>query len=138
LWLKISATTKAGLRKFSSRLTRKTATKRQSFSERDTVFSGKTLTSTLPVCKSLTTSSDSMKSEVRLSKVVLPAFRDFWKATKSDRYLYYVLKGGRSSGKSAQISINRLVATMKYPINGLVVRRYGIYLRDSVFEQFKW
>lgn len=79
-----------------------------------------------------------MKREVKLSEIVLPAFRDFWKATKSDRYLYYVLKGGRSSGKSAQISINRLVATMKHPVNGLVVRRYGIYLRDSVFEQFKW
>jgi len=79
-----------------------------------------------------------MKKTVKLSNVVLPAFKDFWKATKSDEYLYFVLKGGRSSGKSAQIAINRIVATMRHPVNGLAVRRYAKYLRESVFTQLEW
>jgi phage terminase large subunit len=76
--------------------------------------------------------------EIRLDDIILPEFKDFWKATKDNKYLYYVLKGGRSSGKSTQISINRIVATMKEPVNGLVVRKYAHYLRESVFTQFKW
>lgn len=79
-----------------------------------------------------------MAKQVKLSKVILPAFREFWKATKNNDYLYFILKGGRSSGKSAQIALNRLVATMKQPVNGLVVRKHGKYLRESVFTQFKW
>jgi len=79
-----------------------------------------------------------MAKQVKLSKVILPAFHDFWLATKDSRYLYYVLKGGRSSAKSSHISLNRLIATMKYPVNGLVVRKHAKYLRESVFTQFKW
>src|SRR5690554_3968850 len=79
-----------------------------------------------------------MKKQVKLSKVMLPSFKNFWRATKSSDYLYYVLKGGRSSKKSAQIALNRLVATIKQPVNGLVVRKHGKYLRESVFTQFKW
>jgi PBSX family phage terminase large subunit len=79
-----------------------------------------------------------MPKKVRLSKVILPSFKNFWKATKGSSYLYYVLKGGRSSGKSAQIALNRLVATIKNPVNGLAVRKHATYLRESVFTQFKW
>jgi len=76
--------------------------------------------------------------KVKLSEVVLDSFKDFWKTTKEDKYLYYVLKGGRSSGKSAQISLNRIVETMKNPVNGLVIRKYAKYLRESVYEQLQW
>lgn len=79
-----------------------------------------------------------MKKRVKLSDVVLPAFKDFHKATKSNKYLYYVLKGGRSSAKSSHISLNRIVETIKHPVNGLAVRKHAKYLRESVFEQFKW
>jgi len=79
-----------------------------------------------------------MAKQVKLSKVILPAFREFWKATKNNDYLYFILKGGRSSGKSAQIAINRLTEIMKYPVNGLTVRKHAKYLRESVFTQFKW
>lgn len=76
--------------------------------------------------------------QIKLSDVVLDEFKDFWKATKKDNFLYYVLKGGRSSGKSAHISLNRVIETMKSPVNGLVVRKHAKYLRESVFEQMKW
>lgn len=79
-----------------------------------------------------------MKNKIKLSKVILPEFKSFWKATKNKKYLYYVLKGGRSSGKSAQIAINRLVDIIKNPVNGLAVRKHAKYLRESVFTQFKW
>jgi len=74
----------------------------------------------------------------KLSDIVLPKFRGFWKASKSGDYLYYVLKGGRSSSKSSHISINRLIEMIQNPINGLAIRKHAKYLRESVFEQFKW
>lgn len=77
-------------------------------------------------------------NEVKLSDIVLPKFKNFWKATKNSDYLYYVLKGGRSSAKSSHIAINRIMATMKDPVNGLVVRKHAKYLRESVFTQLKW
>ncbi|SDI96081.1 phage terminase, large subunit, PBSX family [Halanaerobium congolense] len=79
-----------------------------------------------------------MKNRVRLSDHVIPKFRDFWKATKKDKYLYYVLKGGRSSAKSSHIAINRLMATIKNPVNGLAVRKHAKYIRESIFTEFKW
>lgn len=76
--------------------------------------------------------------KLALSDIVLDEFHDFWKATKSDKYIYYILKGGRSSGKSSQIALNRLKSMMQYGINGLAVRKYAKYLRESVFTEFKW
>jgi PBSX family phage terminase large subunit len=77
-------------------------------------------------------------ANVQLSDIVLDNFYDFWNATKDDSYIYYVLKGGRSSGKSSQIAINRLLETMKNPVNGLAVRKYAKYVRESIFTEFKW
>ena len=76
--------------------------------------------------------------KIKLSDIILPAFKDFWKASKSDKYLYYILKGGRSSAKSSHISIRLLFEVIQNPINALVVRKHAKYLRESVFEQLKW
>jgi len=78
------------------------------------------------------------EKKVKLNDIILPEFRDFWRATKDGSFLYYVLKGGRSSGKSAHISISRIVETMKNPVNGLVIRKHAKYLRESVYTQLKW
>jgi PBSX family phage terminase large subunit len=77
-----------------------------------------------------------LTTSIRLSEKVLPAFKDFWKA--SDKYLYKVLKGGRNSAKSTHISMRVIYDLMKHPINALVVRKVGKTLSESVYEQLKW
>jgi PBSX family phage terminase large subunit len=78
------------------------------------------------------------QKSLKVSDIILPNFQDFWIATKDDSFLYYVLKGGRSSGKSSQIAINRIVEQMKNPVNGLVVRKHAKYLRESCYTELKW
>ena len=78
------------------------------------------------------------QKNVKVSDIILPDFHDFWRATKDNSYLYYILKGGRSSGKSSQIALNRIIETAKNPVNGLVVRRYAKYLRETVFTELRW
>lgn len=77
-------------------------------------------------------------SDVKLSDIVLPKFTDFWRGSKSDKYLYYILKGGRSSSKSSHISLRAIYELINNPVNGLAVRKHAKYLRESVFEQLKW
>lgn len=78
------------------------------------------------------------QKSVRVSDIILPYFNDFWRATKDNSFLYYVLKGGRSSGKSSQIALNRILEQMKNPVNGLVVRKHAKYLRESCYTELKW
>lgn len=74
----------------------------------------------------------------RLSDLILPNFIDFWKAAKSDKYTYYVLKGGRNSAKSSHIALFIIYWLMKNSTNALVVRKIGNTLQESVYEQLKW
>jgi PBSX family phage terminase large subunit len=76
--------------------------------------------------------------QIKLSDIVLDDFKDFWKASKNNDYLYYILKGGRSSAKSSHISLRGIIEIIQKPVNGLVVRKHAKYLRESVFEQLKW
>ncbi len=77
---------------------------------------------------------------VRLSEKVLPAFILFWKCCnrKKRRPLYKVLKGGRNSSKSTHIAIRIIHDVMKYPVNALAVRKVGVTLEESVYEQLIW
>jgi len=75
--------------------------------------------------------------EVRLSEVVTPIFKSFWKASNSHRYLKHVLKGGRGSAKSTHIAIKLIKDMMKYPVTTLCVRKVARTLEESVFEQLK-
>lgn len=76
-------------------------------------------------------------SELKLDEIVLPSFYDFWKARRSNDYTFYVLKGGRNSAKSTHISIALIFDIMDLPINGLVIRKVGNTLNESVYEQLK-
>lgn len=73
-----------------------------------------------------------------MSEKILPAFRDFWRASRRNDHLYYVLKGGRNSSKSTHISIDLIYDLMKLPINELCIRKVGRTLEESVFEQLLW
>lgn len=75
--------------------------------------------------------------QIRLSEIIAPKFRDFWRAANSKKYLRYVLKGGRGSGKSTHIALRLIVDMMRYPVTTLCVRKVARTLEESVFEQLK-
>lgn len=50
-----------------------------------------------------------------------------------------MLKGGRGSTKSSFVSIEIVLGMMKDPqANCIALRKVGLYLKDSVYEQFVW
>lgn len=73
----------------------------------------------------------------KLSELILPRFNEFH-ASLRKTYLHHVLKGGRGSSKSSHVSIEIVLRRMKYRSHALVIRKYGVYLEKSVFEQCKW
>ena len=73
----------------------------------------------------------------KISEIINPSFKDFWKKANSNKYLYYVSKGGRASAKSTHIAIWIIKNAMKNPITTLCIRRVGNTLAESVFEQLK-
>lgn len=75
--------------------------------------------------------------ELRISEIINPCFREFWRVSKEHRFLKYVLKGGRVSAKSTHISFRVIMDIIKYPVSALVVRKVGNTLSESVFEQLK-
>ncbi|MNB80562.1 Phage terminase large subunit [compost metagenome] len=73
----------------------------------------------------------------KLSEIVTPHFKSFWRASNSHRYLKHVLKGGRGSSKSTHIGLRLIKDMMKYPVTALVIRKVARTLEESVFEQLK-
>jgi phage terminase large subunit len=76
-----------------------------------------------------------MQTVKKLSDIVLPAYKDFWKTKKT----YVVCKGSRGSGKSKHTALWHIYHMMKYPLaNTLVVRKTERTLRDSCYSDLKW
>lgn len=72
---------------------------------------------------------------VRLSEMVSPNFVPFW---KSKKYIK-VLKGGRSSTKSSNISLKMVKDFLEDDnANMVCFRKVAKYLSTSVYEQIKW
>lgn len=72
---------------------------------------------------------------VKLSEVVLPAYKEFWNTKKT----YVVCKGSRGSGKSKHAALWHIVNMIKYPLsNTLVIRKVERTLRDSCFSDLRW
>lgn len=73
--------------------------------------------------------------KIKLSEVVLPAYKEFWNTKKT----YVVCKGSRGSGKSKHAALWHIVNMIKYPLsNTLVIRKVERTLRDSVYSDLKW
>lgn len=76
---------------------------------------------------------------VKLSNIIAPSFYDLHKDIKADRHTHYWLKGGRGSTKSSFASTEIPLGMMKNPqANAVVIRKVGLYLKDSVYEQLLW
>jgi len=75
---------------------------------------------------------------IKLSSIYLKNFVTFHKSYKKDYYSFYCLKGGRGSGKTAQITIDIILDIIKNPISQLVIRKVGNTLGMSVYENLIW
>lgn len=76
---------------------------------------------------------------IRLKSLIAEPFYPVHTDIKKGNHTHYWLKGGRGSTKSSFISIEILLGIMRDPeANGVVLRKVGNTLRDSVYEQMRW
>ena len=76
---------------------------------------------------------------VRLSDLIAPSFYDLYYDIENGNYTHYWLGGGRGSTKSSFASIEIVLGMMSHPgTNAVAIRKVGLYLKDSVFEQLNW
>lgn len=78
-------------------------------------------------------------SDARLKNIIAPSFYDLHKIIKQNKYTHYWLKGGRGSTKSSEISIEIVLGIMKNKgTHACCYRKYGVDLRESVYNQILW
>ena len=76
---------------------------------------------------------------VKLSELVAPSFYELFYDVEDGRHTHYWLKGGRGSTKSSFVSIEIVLGIMQHPeANAVAIRKVGLYLKDSVYEQLVW
>ena len=80
---------------------------------------------------------------VKLSDVIAPPFSVVHADIKAGSHTHYWLKGGRGSTKSSFISAEILLCMMRDAkegiySNAIILRRYGVTIRESVYEQIIW
>lgn len=76
---------------------------------------------------------------VSLTDLIAPSFYALHHDIKRGGHTHYWLKGGRGSTKSSFISVEIVLGIMSNPsANAVVVRKVGLYLKDSVYEQLVW
>lgn len=74
-----------------------------------------------------------------LTNIIAPSFYDLFYDISEDRHTHYWLKGGRGSTKSSFVSVMIILGIMQNPsANAVVIRKVGLYLKDSVYEQLVW
>lgn len=77
--------------------------------------------------------------KVPLTSLIAPSFYELHHSIKEHKYTHYWLKGGRGSTKSSFASIEIILGMMKHPkTNAVAIRKVGLYLKDSVYEQLLW
>lgn len=76
--------------------------------------------------------------KVKPSSLIPKAFHPFWRAAVDPDILNIVCKGGRGSGKSSDITQILIQFTMRYPLNGVGIRKVENTIELSIFEQIKW
>ena len=80
-----------------------------------------------------------MKSEILLTDLIAPSFYDIHNDIMDGKHTYYICYGGRGSCKSSFISVEIVLGMVEdAQANAVVFRKYGVTLRESVFEQIQW
>ncbi len=76
---------------------------------------------------------------IDFGKLIAPAFYPVHRDILKGGHTYYNLYGGRGGLKSSFISLEIVLGMMKDPLsNAVIFRKYGVTLRESVFEQMLW
>ncbi len=80
---------------------------------------------------------------IKLFDVMAPQFKPVHRDVKRGRHTHYWLKGGRGSTKSSYISLEIIFSIIRDGAagnytNAIVLRRYGVTIRESVYEQLVW
>lgn len=74
-----------------------------------------------------------------LTDIIAPSFYDLYYDVEDNRHTHRWLKGGRGSTKSSFVSVMIILGMMKHKeANAVAVRKVGLYLKDSVYEQLVW
>ena len=78
-------------------------------------------------------------STIKLSRAIAPSFAELHKSIKAQEFTHYWLAGGRGSTKSSFVSIEIILGMMQdKAANCMAIRKVGLYLHDSVYEQLMW
>jgi len=76
---------------------------------------------------------------IYLADLISPPFYSLHHKIKEQNFTHYWLKGGRGSTKSSFISIEIILGIMfDQQANCVAMRKVGVNLKDSVFEQLRW
>ncbi len=76
---------------------------------------------------------------IKLDSVIAPSFYEVHQYLKLQKYTHYWLNGGRGSTKSSFASVEIILGVMKDPkANCVALRKVGLNLKDSVYEQLLW
>lgn len=78
-------------------------------------------------------------SPQQVGALIADSFAALYGDIQTEGHTHYWLKGGRGSTKSSFISIQMIYGIMQDPnANGIALRKVGVNLKDSVFEQLQW
>ena len=76
---------------------------------------------------------------IDFGKLIVPAFYPVHMDIVKGEHTYYDLYGGRGGLKSSFISLEIVLGMMKdEEANAVIFRKYGVTLRESVYEQILW
>lgn len=76
---------------------------------------------------------------IQLRGLIAPSFHEIHRDIKRGGHSHYMLGGGRGSTKSSFVSIEIILGMMRDPqANGVALRKIGLNLKDSVYEQLLW
>lgn len=79
------------------------------------------------------------QNQIKLSNIIAPCFYELHKDISLNLHTHYWLKGGRGSTKSSFVSCEIILGMMKDKnANAVVLRKVGLFLKDSVYEQLQW
>lgn len=79
------------------------------------------------------------QNKILLTDIIAPSFYSVDWDILDGKHTYYDLYGGRGSTKPSFISAEIVLGIMQAPLaNAIVFRKYGVTLRESVFEQIDW
>lgn len=77
--------------------------------------------------------------DINLSKIIAPSFYSVHADIRRKLHTHYWFAGGRGSTKSSFIAIQIILGIMTDPeANATVLRKVGVTLKTSVFEQLVW